>query len=90
LKLRHKLPHADTSTKTEIILPANVDDVAAPGEDFQFASAVASFGLWLRDSKFREEMDLQEILKLAVSGKGEDPFGYRAEFIQLIRSVEGL
>jgi Ca-activated chloride channel family protein len=90
LKLRHKQPDGDTSVKTEYPLPALQRTLAESDADFRFASAVAAFGQWLRDEEFRGRMTLEEILDLGQSGKGEDPFGYRAEFLQLVRTAGSL
>jgi Ca-activated chloride channel family protein len=38
----------------------------------------------LRDSKFKGESSLGMVQTLAQAGKGEDPYGYRAEFLQLV------
>ena len=53
--------------------------------DIKFAAAVASFGQILKGSKYTGQMTYDDVIALAQSGKGEDLFGYRAEFIQLVR-----
>jgi Ca-activated chloride channel family protein len=90
LKLRHKHPDENQSVKTEFILPALQRTLSDADEDFRFASAVAAFGLWLRDPEFRQEMPIEEILELAHSARGEDALGYRSEFLQLVRAAGSL
>ncbi len=90
LKMRHKAPESDTSTKQEFPFRGNDVDSEAPGQDYRFSSAVAAFGLWLRDPEFRDQLSLDAILERAESAVGEDRFGYRAEFIRLIRNAGAL
>ena len=48
-----------------------------------FAAAVAQFGLLLRNSEFRGDATWNKTLSLAREHRGNDPDGYRAEFIRL-------
>jgi len=83
LKLRYKRPGEDRSTLIETpILPDRRD--IAPAET-QFAAAVAGFGDLLRGSTEITGWDYDDALALASAARGEDPFGYRAEFLNLIR-----
>jgi Ca-activated chloride channel family protein len=45
---------------------------------------VAAFGMILRESPFRGDADWEEVKKLAQSGMGPDPNGYRREFLDLV------
>jgi Ca-activated chloride channel family protein len=56
-------------------------------EDFKFCSAVAWFGLKLRDSKLIDNKSSLAIKSLALQGKSNDAEGYRAEFIRLVEAV---
>jgi Ca-activated chloride channel family protein len=58
--------------------------------DFKFASAVASFGMILRNSQYKGEANLDGVLELAGEGIGDDPYGYRAEFLELVRRAASL
>ncbi|MCD4781804.1 MAG: VWA domain-containing protein [Candidatus Omnitrophica bacterium] len=58
--------------------------------DFQFAASVAEFGLILRQSKFRAQASYQSVLNAAKGSKGQDPFGYRQEFIDLVKKAQRL
>ncbi len=59
---------------------------SAPG-DFQFAAAVASFGLLLRNSQYQGTTSLEFIERVAAANLGVDPFGYRSEFVDLVRQL---
>ncbi|MDX9826243.1 MAG: VWA domain-containing protein [Spirochaetia bacterium] len=53
-------------------------------EDFRFASAVAEFGMLLRDSPYKGKASWDAVLDRARQSKGRDSEGYRAEFIRLV------
>ena len=53
----------------------------------RFAAAVAAFGQKLRGSVYTSAMGWADIEALARAGKGSDPSGYRAEFINLVKTA---
>jgi len=90
VKMRHKKPDEDKSTYRD----RPVSNVTLPyekaSEDFQFAAAVASFAMLLRDSAYKGNSNYALILELADSAKKHDPGGYRAEFIEMVRKAKAL
>ena len=92
VKLRYKQPMSDTS---ELISQTVSDQFrmtsfSRPTIDTQFASAVTMFGMLLRDSEFKGNTSIQQILELAKASKGTDKEGYRQEFIQLVERYNTL
>ncbi len=61
---------------------------SSPSDDFQFASAVAGFGMLLRSSEYRGAMTTSRVLALAEGGLGADLDGYRHEFVDLVHAYE--
>lgn len=53
-----------------------------------FASAVALFGMILRNSEFANGADLADVIELAEKARGKDENGYRAEFNRLIKLAQ--
>jgi Ca-activated chloride channel family protein len=53
--------------------------------DLRFAAAVAAFGQILKGGRNTGTYSYDDVIALAQSAKGEDRFGYRAEFINLVR-----
>jgi Ca-activated chloride channel family protein len=49
-----------------------------------FAAAVAQFGMLLRDSAFKGQATWSSAQALARRYRGDDPDGYRAEFVRLV------
>ena len=82
LALRYKLPNADESTKVTFPLKDSGHSFAAASKEFQFAAAVASFGMLIRDSKFQGNTSFIAVLATAhnAHGNGSDPLGIRGEF----------
>ncbi|OHD66358.1 MAG: hypothetical protein A2176_07710 [Spirochaetes bacterium RBG_13_51_14] len=86
VKLRYKPPRKDISKL--IVMPV-IDGSTGLGkssENFRFSSAVAGFGMILRDSKFKKDLTLKQVLELARSARGRDDEGYRSEFISLVET----
>jgi len=89
VKLRYKQPDKTESVRTQDV-PVKAVVSAEPDKDFQFAAAVAAFGMLLRKSDFAGDATMDLVLELARRGKGEDPDGYRAEFINLAKTAREL
>ncbi|MFO0789382.1 MAG: von Willebrand factor type A domain-containing protein [Pirellulales bacterium] len=90
LKMRYKAPDGDTSKKLEWPVTDKGESFAAASDDFQFAAAVAGFGLLLRDSQYKGNLSFAADLELAQSGLGPDDGGYRAEFLDMVRAATKL
>ncbi|MFV0416743.1 MAG: YfbK domain-containing protein [Chthoniobacterales bacterium] len=79
VKLRYKEPDGDTSKLLEFPLAAEpVSEFAKTSENFQFASAVAAFGMKLRGSPFAGEISWNEIQNIVRENLAKDPGNYRA------------
>ena len=90
VKLRYKEPTGDTSRKIEVPVRDSGASYAAASEDFKFAASVAAFGMVLRGSEHAPGASLGLAHELAGEGAGPDPFGYRAEFLNLVRTAMDL
>jgi Ca-activated chloride channel family protein len=53
-----------------------------------FASAVAEFGMLLRNSQYKGTASYDDVIVRAKEYKGKDDNGYRAEFIQLVEKSQ--
>jgi Ca-activated chloride channel family protein len=86
VKFRYKKPDGDTSSEIVQIVKNSNENISSASDDFKFASAVAWFGLVLRNSDLIKNKDLKEVEKLAKKGRGNDEDGYRAEFVRLVET----
>ncbi|CCG52846.1 Probable outer membrane protein precursor YfbK [Flavobacterium indicum GPTSA100-9 = DSM 17447] len=88
IKFRYKKP--DGTKSIEII--QTIENIKLPidncSEDFKFSTAVAWFGLKIRDSKLLDNKNTDAIVRLANEGKAFDKDGYRAEFIRLVEALK--
>lgn len=87
VKFRYKKPNGNKSIE---MVHIQKDEVAEASEDLKFASAVALFGMQLRQSKYHNNSNLEHVITLAEASRGKDKDGYRAEFIRLAKSFQDL
>lgn len=91
VKLRYKTPSSEVAQSAIVPLHAGrYDDEKAADPDFQFAAAVAGFGMLLQNNPFKGGMSWDMVEKLAVSGVGADEGGYRKEFVSLVKKARAL
>jgi Ca-activated chloride channel homolog len=86
VKFRYKKPAGDRSTEMVHVIGNTVSELKNASDDFRFSSAVAWFGLKLRDSKLIVNKSAEDIKKLAQSGLANDKDGYKSEFVRLVES----
>lgn len=90
VKLRYKPPTEDQSKLVSVSLADSKGKLGNASENFKFASAVAAFGMLLRDSKYKADATYNKVLELARASAGADAQGYRSEFIQLVETARTL
>ena len=92
LRLRYKQPDGAVSQLLE--WPIQRDQAIGhwreASEQFRFAAAVAGFGQKLRGGRYTGNFGYEEVLTLARDARGPDPFGYRGEFLTLVRLARSL
>lgn len=81
VKLRYKAPDGDESRLITVPIKNRTSELS---ENVGFAAAVVEFGMLLRESEHRGSSTFREASALARRFRGEDPDGYRAEFVRLI------
>lgn len=87
IKFRYKKPDGAASIEMVNIIENKKVTLDKSSSDFKFTTAVAWFGLKLRDSKFISSSSGSDIKSLAKSGISNDEDGYKAEFIRLVDAV---
>lgn len=88
LKLRHKHPEGDISALQETVVKGQATRWQESGTDFQFATAVAMFGMKLRGMSDVADIPWNGVRQLARSGLKDDQNEDRAEFVELIGELE--
>jgi Ca-activated chloride channel family protein len=92
VKLRYKQPDGDKSRLMEIGVVDSGRSFGEASDDLKFASAVAGFGMLLRDSPSKGSLTYGAILEIAQPVSSRDPGGYRREFlagVQRARELDG-
>ena len=89
VKIRYKLPKSDTSRliSTPIDRRSEVARFEDAPRDARFATGVAAFAELLRGGRHTGSFTYGDVLRIATAARGEDSFGYRSEFIQLVRAA---
>jgi len=89
LRIRYKLPD---QRKSQLIEQAiRVDAPRAPEailRDVEFSTAVAGFAQLLRGGPYSGSLSYDDVIRQALAGRGDDPYGYRTEFVQLVRKAQ--
>lgn len=91
LRIRWKPPGASESKLIErAITPRDaVASIAQAPESTRFATAVAGYGQLLRGDPYLDKAyGYDQVIELAQGARGSDPFGWRAEFVQLARAAK--
>ena len=86
VKIRYKLPQEEASRL--ITRPVTSGDVTTNDGETGFATAVAGFAQLLKGGRYTGDYDYDDVIELAQRAKGPDRFGYRTEFIQLVRKAK--
>jgi Ca-activated chloride channel family protein len=88
VKMRYKEPNENKSKEFSVSIEDKFTVIEYASVDFRFAAAVAEFGLLIRDSEFKQQANFDNLISLARAGKGNDNFGYRAEFISIAENAK--
>jgi Ca-activated chloride channel family protein len=90
VKIRYKLPKSDTSDliSTAVDRASEYARFEDAPTDARFATSVAAFAEILRGGKHTGRFGYDDVLKIASAARGEDPYGYRSEFLQLVRAAK--
>ena len=87
LRVRYQQPDGGKSLLIERPI---ANQVAPASEDLRFAAAVAAFSQQLKDARYTGDFSLKDTEALARGARGEDRFGLRNEFVQLVELAQSL
>jgi Ca-activated chloride channel family protein len=89
VKIRYKLPNEDTSRLLSRPIPLETGRLSALVQrEVQFSTAVAGFAQLLRGGTHTGGLTYDDVLAQAQASKGDDAYGYRTEFVQLVRKAK--
>jgi Ca-activated chloride channel family protein len=87
LRVRYQKPEGGKSLLIERPIASQV---APASEDLRFAAAVAAFSQQLKDGRYTGDFSLKDTEALARGARGDDRFGLRNEFVQLVELAQSL
>ena len=87
LNLRYKQPEGDVSKLISYSLKESELKTMITSANFRFASSVALFGMLLKDSKYSNNKNYSDVIKIAEASTGIDAEGYRKEFIKMVKDA---
>ncbi|WP_322845485.1 VWA domain-containing protein [Pseudomonas sp. B33.4] len=87
LRVRYQRPDGGKSLLIERPI---ANQVAPASEDLRFAAAVAAFSQQLKDGRYTGDFSLKDTEALARGARGDDRFGLRNEFVQLVELAQSL
>ena len=87
VKLRYKEPDGDQSKLLTMGLLDKNNAFESASDNLRFASAVAGFGMLLRDSNYKGAANFNSVWQIANSSRGNDLKNYRGEFLELVEKA---
>lgn len=87
LKIRYKLPKEEKSRLITEPIDSRFEytRIDSVPEDLRFAASVAAFGQMLKGGTYTGNFSYEDVSSLAGNSRGQDAFGYRSEFLNLVR-----
>ncbi|MBX2867572.1 MAG: VWA domain-containing protein [Acidiferrobacterales bacterium] len=91
VRLRFKDPEENSGREiaAPVALGSIQSSLAEASQNLRFSAAVAGFGQILRGGRFTAQWGLDEAIQLAKGARGEDPYGYRSEFVSMAKLAKG-
>lgn len=81
---RYKKPNEIESRLLQHSINSTPLPIASASENMRFAAAITSFGLILKESKFKGSSNKKLVLDLGNNAKNFDPNSYRSKFIDIV------
>lgn len=90
IQFRYKQPDQNESRLLELEVANQGKSFAQASEDMRFAAATAGFGLLLRDSDYKGNLNYGQVKEWAINAMNFNPNGYKNELIKLIDKGKNL
>jgi len=66
----------------------SANPISQSSENMRFATAITCFGLQMKQSKYKGNASKSMVLNLGSNAISFDPFGFRTEFLELVKNVD--
>lgn len=84
---KYKMPRTESSRSLQLQIKTPPVAIAAVSEEMRFATAVTGWGLLMKQSAYKGNLNKQMILELANSTISYDPHGFRKEFTEIVKNT---
>jgi Ca-activated chloride channel family protein len=81
---RYKKPNETESRLLQHNVNSIPQSITTASENIRFAAAITSFGLILKESKYKGSANKKLIQDLGKNAKNFDPNGYRSKFLDIV------
>ena len=85
---RYIKPHETQSRLLNHTIEHGVTPISQSSENMRFATAVTCFGLQMKQSAYKGDASKSMVLDLGANAVSFDPYGFRAEFLELVGNVQ--
>jgi len=85
---RYIKPHETQSRLLNHTIENSVIHISQSSENMRFAAAITCFGLQTKQSMYKGNSSKSMVLDLGRNAVSYDPYGFRAEFLELVKNVE--
>lgn len=92
VRVRYQPPQGGASRELQHAVRAtpSIPTFERTTDDFRFAAAVAGFGQLLRGGRHTQHFGMEQVLAIAKASRGQDPAGYRRDFVALVHKAAAL
>ena len=88
IDIKYKMPSGEESVMTlSGTADAAATNIMSASDNMRFAAGVTAFGLQMKESKFKGKANKAMVLELCTEATGHDTFGYREEFVRLVKKI---
>lgn len=90
VKIRYKRPNSTVSQliSTPIDRRSEATRFEDAPQEARFAVGVAAFAELLRGGRYNQSLSYDDVIQIALAARGRDEFGYRTEFVQMVRAAK--
>ncbi|MFZ4582760.1 MAG: vWA domain-containing protein, partial [Paludibacter sp.] len=81
---RYKKPNETESRLLQHAINSAPQAIASASENMRFAASITSFGLILKESKFKGTANKKMVEDLGINAKNFDPNAYRSKFLNIV------
>jgi Ca-activated chloride channel family protein len=90
LQFRYKKPGTKNSLLLDHTAVSSASKFEDASENMRFVSAVAGFGMLMKESKYKGNIGFNDVIDWANDAKGADKYGWRNEFVELVEKAKKL